>query len=263
MNDLLAAVHVSKVFPAQRSQQAVRALDDISFVVREQEFLTILGPSGCGKSTMLAIIGGFDRPTAGEVTLDKQPIAGPSHDRGFVFQADALFHWLTVDENVAYGLKVQGYPVPQRREIVERNLRLVGLMEFRNSMPGQLSGGMRQRVAIARALATDPRILLLDEPFGALDVLTRKKMQHELARIWDQTHKTVVMVTHSIEEAILLSDRVVVMTKSPGRIKETVAVGIPRPRSPHDASFRELELYVTDLIMSELEDAAALDDGRA
>ena len=203
---------------------------------------------------MLAIIGGFDKPTAGVVSLGKERIAGPSRDRGFVFQADALFHWLTVEENVGYGLKVQGYPSAQRREIVERNLQLVGLMKNRNSMPGQLSGGMRQRVAIARALATDPKILLLDEPFGSLDVLTRKKMQMELARIWDQTHKTVIMVTHSIEEAILLSDRILVMTRSPGMIKETVSVKLERPRSPQDSSFRELELYLTELIMSELED---------
>lgn len=266
MNDLLTADHVSKVFAPQRSQVAFRALDDVSFVVKEKEFLSILGPSGCGKSTMLAIIGGFDKPTAGEVSLGEQRISGPSRDRGFVFQADALFHWLTVEENVGYGLKVQGYPGAQRREIVERNLKLVGLTKFRTSMPGQLSGGMRQRVAIARALATDPKILLLDEPFGSLDVLTRKKMQVELARIWDQTHKTVVMVTHSIDEAILLSDRILVMTRSPGMIKETVSVKLERPRSPQDSGFRELELYLTELIMSELEDldlASTADSGTA
>ena len=204
---------------------------------------------------MLSIIGGFEKPTGGEVLLGKLPIAGPSRDRGFVFQADALFHWLTVEENVGYGLKVLGFPTPQRREIVQRNLQLVGLERFRKSMPGQLSGGMRQRVAIARALATDPKILLLDEPFGALDVLTRKKMQDELGRIWDQTHKTIVLVTHSIEEAVLLSDRIFVMTKSPGRFKETIPVNLKRPRSARDASFHEMELYVTDLIMQELEES--------
>ena len=252
--NLLTASHVSKVFGARGSAGCFRALDDASFVVKDKEFVSIIGPSGCGKSTMLSIIGGFEQPSAGEVTLGKQPIAGPSRDRGFVFQADALFHWLTVEENVGYGLKVQGYPKAQRREIVERNLQLVHLTRFRKSTPGQLSGGMRQRVAIARALATDPRILLLDEPFGALDVLTRKKMQDELARIWDQTHKTVVLVTHSIEEAVLLSDRILVMTKSPGTIKQTIAVDLERPRSPRDPRFRELELSITELIMTELED---------
>jgi NitT/TauT family transport system ATP-binding protein len=259
MGTLLTAAHVSKVFeslPARGSARmsSVRALEDISFAVAEGEFVTLVGPSGCGKSTMLAIIGGFDQPTAGEVLLGGSPIAGASRERGVVFQADALFHWLTVEENVGYGLRVQGYPAEQRRAIVERNLQLVGLTRFRNSMPGQLSGGMRQRVAIARALATDPKILLMDEPFGALDVLTRKKMQDELARIWDQTHKTVIMVTHSIEEAVLLSDRILVMTRRPGMIRQTIAVDLERPRSPRDARFRELELSITELIMQELAD---------
>lgn len=253
--DLLTATQVSKVFDLpQHRQSTFRALDDVSFGVRDQEFVSLLGPSGCGKSTMLSIIGGFERPTTGDVRLGEHPIKGPSRDRGFVFQADALFHWLTVEENIGYGLKMQGYPGAQRREIIEHNLQLVGLTQFRGAKPGQLSGGMRQRVAIARALATDPRILLLDEPFGALDVLTRKKVQDELARIWDQTHKTVVMVTHSVEEAVLLSDRILVMTRSPGRIRETISVGLGRPRSTRDAGFREVELHITELIMKELGD---------
>jgi len=257
MSALLTASHVSKTFETRGSPEGVRALHDVSLTVAENEFVSIVGPSGCGKSTLLSIIGGFDRPTAGEVLLGDQPISGPSRERGFVFQADALFHWLTVEDNVGYGLRVQGFSRAQQREIVERNLELVGLTRFRSSTPGQLSGGMRQRVAIARALATDPKILLLDEPFGALDVLTRKKMQGELARIWDQTHKTVVLVTHSIEEAVLMSDRVLVMTGSPGTFKHTLAVDLERPRSPRDPSFRELELFITDLIMNELADEAA------
>ena len=254
MGDLLTANHVHKVFESGRSRDAVVALENVSLGVKENEFVSIVGPSGCGKSTLLSIIGGFEKPTSGQVFLDGEPIDGPSRERGFVFQADALFQWLSVEQNVAYGLRVQGYPGDKQREIVDRNLRLVGLSQFRSLAPRQLSGGMRQRVAIARALATDPKILLLDEPFGALDVLTRKKMQDELARIWDQTHKTVVLVTHAIDEAVLLSDRIFVMTKSPGRIRRSLDVELERPRSPRDPRFHDLELWITDLIMDELGD---------
>jgi ABC-type nitrate/sulfonate/bicarbonate transport system ATPase subunit len=255
MRDLLTANHLSKVFESKPLPGRFHALRDISLVVKENEFVSIVGPSGCGKTTLLSIIGGFEKPTAGELFLGGEPINGPSRDRGFVFQADALFHWLTVEQNVAYGLRVQGYARSKQREIVERNLQLVGLTRFRGSRPGQLSGGMRQRVAIARALATDPKILLLDEPFGALDVLTRKKMQDELGRVWDQTRKTVILVTHAIEEAVLLSDRILVMTKSPGMIRHSLVVDLERPRSPRNPRFRELELSITELIMSEVGDA--------
>ena len=255
MEDLLSAKHVSKVFESGRSKDAVVALQDISLEVKENEFVSIVGPSGCGKSTLLSIIGGFEKPTRGQVFLGGKPIDGPSRERGFVFQADALFQWLSVEENVSYGLRVQGYPRDKQREIVDRNLELVGLTKFRGLAPRQLSGGMRQRVAIARALATDPRILLLDEPFGALDVLTRKKMQDELARIWDQTHKTVVLVTHAIDEALLMSDRIFVMTRSPGRIRRSLDVELERPRSARDPRFHDLELWITDLIMDEVGDA--------
>jgi ABC-type nitrate/sulfonate/bicarbonate transport system ATPase subunit len=254
MCELLTASRISKVFESKNLLGWVRALHDVSLAVKENEFVSIVGPSGCGKTTLLSIIGGFEKPSAGELFLGGEPIDGPSRDRGFVFQADALFHWLSVEQNVAYGLRVQGYTRAQQREIVERNLALVGLTGFRTSMPGELSGGMRQRVAIARALATDPKILLLDEPFGALDVLTRKKMQNELAGIWDRTHKTVILVTHSIEEAIVLSDRILVMTKSPGTVRHSLAVELGRPRSPRDPQFRELELSITELIMDELGD---------
>jgi len=255
MEDLLSAKHVSKVFESGRSKDVVVALQDISLEVKENEFVSIVGPSGCGKSTLLSIIGGFEKPTRGQVFLGGKPIDGPSRERGFVFQADALFQWLSVEENVSYGLRVQGYPRDKQREIVDRNLELVGLTKFRGLAPRQLSGGMRQRVAIARALATDPRILLLDEPFGALDVLTRKKMQDELARIWDQTHKTVVLVTHAIDEALLMSDRIFVMTRSPGRIRRSLDVELERPRSARDPRFHDLELWITDLIMDEVGDA--------
>ena len=252
MADLLNASHVSKVFESGRAREAVVALQNVSLDVKENEFVSIVGPSGCGKSTLLSIIGGFEKPSSGQVCLGGEPIDGPSRQRGFVFQADALFQWLSVEQNVAYGLRVQGYPKDAQREIVERNLNLVGLTQFRDLAPRQLSGGMRQRVAIARALATDPKILLLDEPFGALDVLTRKKMQDELARIWDQTHKTVILVTHAIDEAVLLSDRILIMTKSPGSVRHVLTVELERPRSPRDPRFHELELWITELIMDDL-----------
>jgi ABC-type nitrate/sulfonate/bicarbonate transport system ATPase subunit len=254
MGGILTASHVSKVYASKTSSAGFSALHDVSLEVRENEFVSIVGPSGCGKSTLLSIMGGFEKPTSGSVHFDGAVIDGPSRDRGFVFQADALFHWLTVEQNVAYGLRVQGYGKARQREIVDDSLRLVGLTKFRSATPGQLSGGMRQRVAIARALATDPRILLLDEPFGALDVLTRKKMQDELARIWDRTHKTVVLVTHAIDEALLLSDRIVVMTKSPGVVRHSLTVELERPRSARDERFRELELSISELLMNELED---------
>ena len=252
MEDVLVAEHVSKVFESADSEARFQALEDVCLAVAESEFVSIVGPSGCGKSTFLSIVGGFETPSSGRVLLGHGTIAGPSKDRGFVFQSDALFHWLNVEQNVAYGLRVQGYPRAQQREIVEQCLRLVGLTAFRGATPGQLSGGMRQRVAIARALATDPKILLLDEPFGALDVLTRKKMQDELARIWVQNQKTVVLVTHAIDEAVLLSDRIFLMSRSPGRIAECVTVGLSRPRSVRDPRFRGLELTINDMLMNEL-----------
>lgn len=254
---LLTATQVCKSFPIFGSKrETLLALSDVSFSVSDKEFVSIVGPSGCGKSTMLSIVGGFDQPTSGDVLLGGSKICGPSKERGFVFQADALFHWMTVEDNVGYGLRVQGYPKQQQGDIVEGNLKLVGLLPFRKARPAQLSGGMRQRVAIARALATDPKILLLDEPFGALDVLTRKKMQQELARIWDQTHKTVIMVTHSVEEALLLSDRIFVMTRSPGTIRETLVVDLPRPRSTRDSAFREREARLNELLLGEVEETA-------
>lgn len=256
MADVLVAERVSKIFESTDSETRFQALEEVSLTVAENEFVSIVGPSGCGKSTFLSIVGGFETPSSGRVLLGQREIEGPSKDRGFVFQSDALFHWLTVEQNVAYGLRVQGYPRTQEREIVEQCLRLVGLTTFRTATPRQLSGGMRQRVAIARALATDPKILLLDEPFGALDVLTRKKMQDELARIWVQNQKTVMLVTHAIDEAVLLSDRIFVMTRSPGRIAKAIDVDLPRPRSARDPQFRDLELSINDMLMSELGEEA-------
>ncbi|MDR7522079.1 MAG: ABC transporter ATP-binding protein [Armatimonadota bacterium] len=220
---------LSVVFTRRRGG-TVTAVEHLTLEVREQEFVSIVGPSGCGKSTLLRIVAGLIRPTSGEVTLNGHPVEGPGADRGMVFQSYTLFPWLTVQGNVEFGLRLRGRPAQERREVVRRYLDLVGLQGTEPAYPKELSGGMQQRVAIARALANDPAILLMDEPFGALDAQTRAVMQELLLRVWEQTHKTVLFVTHDIDEAILLSDRVYVMTARPGRIKAEVAVILPRPR---------------------------------
>jgi taurine transport system ATP-binding protein len=197
---------------------AIRAIDRVSLSLGEGDFVCLVGPSGCGKTTLLRIIAGFVSPTAGEARLDGAPIVAPDHQRGVVFQHPALYPWLTVQQNVEFGPKMRGLPAARRREIAEGYLRMVRLWDFRGKAPYELSGGMQQRVAIARVLANDPRILLMDEPFGALDALTREHMQEELLKIWRETGKTVFLITHSVEEAIYLATTVVVMSPRPGRI---------------------------------------------
>jgi NitT/TauT family transport system ATP-binding protein len=221
---------VSRVFPGVRGAAPVRALEPTNLAVAENDFITILGPSGCGKSTLLRIVAGLDAPTAGSVLLDGREVRGPGADRGMVFQSYTLFPWLTVAENIAYGLRERGVPATDRRAIVASYIEKVGLRGFENHYPKQLSGGMQQRTAIARALANDPAILLLDEPFGALDNQTRSLMQELLLGIWERERKTVLFVTHDIEEAIFLASRVVVMSARPGRIKADIAVDLPHPR---------------------------------
>jgi NitT/TauT family transport system ATP-binding protein len=203
------------------------ALDGISLEVREREFLAILGPSGCGKSTLLYLLGGFLPIEAGEILVEGRPIAGPGRDRGIVFQSFALYPWKTVRQNVLYGLEKQHLPRPERERRAQELIELVHLNGFENSYPAQLSGGMKQRVAIARTLATDPEILLMDEPFGALDAQTRALMHEELLAIMRRTPKTVLFVTHDVREAVSLADRVAVMSARPGRIKEIVEIRAP------------------------------------
>ncbi len=210
------------------------ALDDISLDVAEGEFISILGPSGCGKSTLLYMIGGFLPVTAGAILAGGAPVHGPGRDRGVVFQDAALFPWLTVRANIAYGLLEGGMSRKEAGLAIDEMLSLVHLDGFADFYPGQLSGGMRQRVAIARTLAYDPSILLMDEPFGALDAYTRSVLQDELLRIHDCRRKTVIFVTHSVDEAVYLSDRVVVLDRSPGRIHSDVPIGLPRPRNRQD-----------------------------
>lgn len=196
----------------------VTALERVSLAIVEGDFVCVVGPSGCGKTTLLRIIAGFVAPTRGEVRLDERRILGPDHQRGVVFQQPALYPWLTVQANVEFGPKMRGVPAGRRREVAEHYLRMVKLLDFRTKATWELSGGMQQRVAIARVLANDPRILLMDEPFGALDALTREHMQDELLRIWKETKKTVFFITHSVEEACYLGTRIVVMSPRPGRV---------------------------------------------
>ncbi len=214
-----------------KTAMPVTALENISLEVADQEFSVIVGPSGCGKSSLLRLVAGLTEPTEGEIWLDTKRVTGPGRDRGMVFQSYTLFPWLTVQQNVEFGLKLRGMPPAERRDVALRYLAQVGLDGFERHYPKQLSGGMMQRVALARALANDPAVLLMDEPFGALDSQTRSLMQELLLDIWQQSNKTVLFITHDVDESILLGDRVYVMTARPGRIKEVVKVDLPRPRN--------------------------------
>jgi len=240
---------VRKVFSAGARQ--VVALDGIDLDVAAGELVCLLGPSGCGKSTLLNAIAGFSLPTAGELSALGRPVTAPGPERAMVFQEYALFPWMTVERNVAFGLELAGAPPARRREVVDGLLAKLGLAEFRDRFPKDLSGGMRQRVAIARVLAIDPPMLLMDEPFGALDALTRRTLQDELLRLWGETGKTIVFVTHGIEESIYLADRVVVMTYRPGTVKRVVPIGLPRPRDPASPEFNALKREVSALVMEE------------
>ena len=221
--------------------RALRVFEDISFSVREGEFVSIIGPSGCGKSTLLNLAAGLDRAYGGAIYVDGRKVNGPGLDRGVVFQEFALFPWLTVLGNVAFGLRSKGVPADQRQSISQRYVELVGLAGFENYHPYRLSGGMRQRVGLARALAVEPSVLLMDEPFGALDAQTRETMQIALAEIWQATRKTVLFITHDIREAIYLSDRVLVLTGRPSTISLELTIDLPRPRNRHDAQFQDYE----------------------
>ncbi len=234
-------------------QEQIVALDGVDLEIGDDEFLTILGPSGCGKTTLLNIIAGFDQATGGDVHLDGEAILKPGPDRGVVFQEYALFPWLTVEQNIEFGLRERRVAKAQRRARVRDQIASVGLSGFERRYPQELSGGMRQRVAIARALVNDPKILLLDEPFAALDAQTRTMMQQELLRVWSAARRTAIFITHNIEEAILLGDRVVVMTARPGRIKEIVSVNLPRPRDVTSANFNDTRRRIGLMLESEVQ----------
>jgi NitT/TauT family transport system ATP-binding protein len=227
--EALAATGVRKSYT--KDGRTLQVLDVERFAVREGEFVTIIGPSGCGKSTLLHIMGGFIAAEAGAIRVYGKQVSGPGPDRGMMFQEFALFPWKTVEGNVAWGLEAQGYDKAKIRETVDAYLAMIGLTDFRNHYPAELSGGMKQRVALARVLAFNPKVLLMDEPFGALDAQTRETMQEEVTRLWERTRKTIVFVTHDIEEAVFLGDRVVVLSARPGRIREEVKIDLPRPRT--------------------------------
>jgi NitT/TauT family transport system ATP-binding protein len=213
-----------------RKKERFTAIKDFNLEVKEGEFITIVGPSGCGKSTLLDLLAGLASPDSGKIVIDGEVVTGPALDRGFVMQGYALLPWRTVGKNVQLGLELQKIKKDDRRRIAREYLELVGLSEFENHLPHELSGGMKQRVAIVRALAYNPKILLMDEPFAAVDAQTRELLQEELLHIWEKTHKTIVFITHSIDEAIFLAQRVAVMTPNPGTIKEIIEVNIPYPR---------------------------------
>jgi NitT/TauT family transport system ATP-binding protein len=228
-NPILGAIHLSKRYITR--QGYLQAIEDVSFGVQPGEFLCIVGPSGCGKSTLLRLLAGLLTPDRGEIRLDGQPLRGPSPKIGFVFQKANLMPWRTVLDNIMLPLQVQQIPTAEAEARADYAIHLVGLADFAASYPRELSGGMEQRVAIARALAPEPEILLLDEPFGSLDALTRERLNQELLRIWDASRKTVVMVTHNIREAVFLSDRVLVLSQRPARVATVVPISLARPRA--------------------------------
>ncbi|MDR1778209.1 MAG: ABC transporter ATP-binding protein [Clostridiales Family XIII bacterium] len=255
----LSARDLGLVYNIRRSKKDggpsfLEALKEVNLDVRKGEFLSIVGPSGCGKSTFLYILAGLIKKTTGAAFIGEEEITGPSLNRGIIMQQYALFPWRTIQKNVEFGLEVKKVPKAERRALAEKYIDLVGLSDFANRYPYELSGGMKQRIAIARALAFDPEVLLMDEPFAAVDEQTRGILHEELLRIWEKTSKTIVFVTHAIDEAIFLSDRVAVMTPSPGTIREIVDVSLPRPRSQEiksDPEFARLRVKVWQLLQSE------------
>jgi ABC-type nitrate/sulfonate/bicarbonate transport system ATPase subunit len=240
--------NVSKNFPAPDNNGPRRlALDAVSLVISAGELVSLVGPSGCGKSTLLRLIAGLDAPSSGELFTGLDPISGPGSERGLVFQDPSLFPWLTVRRNIQTGLVARGILQKKRHE-VDEFIRLVGLEAFADALPHHLSGGMAQRVALARALINHPKVLLLDEPLGALDAFTRMRMQDEVLRLWESRRTTMFLVTHDIDEAIYMSDRIVIMTPGPGRIERTIIVDIPRPRQRNSSDFLYLRGEILEML---------------
>jgi ABC-type nitrate/sulfonate/bicarbonate transport system ATPase subunit len=260
MTDLLRIENVGKSFRARKSAPLV-ALDDINLTLAEGEFMSLLGASGCGKSTLLRIVAGLEEPTSGNLYLDDRELIGPGRDRGMVFQQYTLYPWLTALKNVEFALSDR--PAKERSDTAREYLSVVGLSDFADHYPSQLSGGMQQRVAIARALALRPRILLMDEPFGALDAQTRGVMQELLLSIWERDRLSVLFVTHDVEESLILSDRVCVLGARPGRVREVITVDLPRPRHfdmQDSPEFREYKHHIHALIHDEAVRATGLEE---
>ncbi|MDP9898718.1 ABC transporter ATP-binding protein [Variovorax ginsengisoli] len=252
----ISARELRKDFPARGAHKPVRVLEGVDLDVRDGEFLSVLGPSGCGKSTFLSILAGLATHTGGALRIDGRALAGINRHQGVVFQGYALFPWRTVLDNIAVGLEIRGVGRDQRRRTAQEYLELVGLQGFGDSYPHELSGGMKQRVAIARSLAYEPDVLLMDEPFAALDAQTREILQGELLRIWERNRKTIVFITHSLDEAIFLSDRVAVMTQRPGRVKDIIDIPLERPRASeirNSPAFVALRQRAWDVLKDEVQ----------
>ncbi len=238
---------LGKAFPKEDGT-ATQALEGVTLEIRDEEFVCLVGPSGCGKTTLLRIIAGLETATTGSVTIDGRAVTGPDPGRGMVFQEYSLFPWRRVIDNVAFGLEMKGIAKEERRKTADHYIDMVGLSQFRDAYPYELSGGMRQRVAIARALANDPDVLLMDEPFGALDAQTRNRMQKELLSLQDETRQTIVFVTHSVDEAVYLADRIIVLSPRPGKVREVIDIPWPRPRDRTSTGFAEIRRRVLDMI---------------
>jgi NitT/TauT family transport system ATP-binding protein len=251
----LVLKNLSKTFSTRRGD--LNALNDISFDVREGEFVCVVGPSGCGKSTLLNLVAGLETPDSGTILLDGGQISRPGPDRVVIFQEGALFPWMTVSENVEYGLKIQNVSPQERRARVKRYLKLVHLEKFEHSFIHELSGGMRQRVAIARGLILEPRILLMDEPFNALDTQTRDLLVEELRAIWSKVKNTILFITHNVREAVYLADRVVLMSFRPGRVREIFTIDLPRPRDPDSPRLEEAVRSIVGQLHEEVEKSVA------
>jgi NitT/TauT family transport system ATP-binding protein len=261
----LSIRNVHKTFPSRHQAEAFVALSDVSLEVADGEFMVIVGPSGCGKSTLLDLLAGLTLPSKGEILLDGKPVTGPSLNRGVVFQQYALFPWLTAQGNVEFGLEAKGVAAKARREIALHFLDLVGLADFARHYPGELSGGMKQRVAIARSLAYDPEVLLMDEPFAALDAQTRETLQDELRRLWARSRKTIVFITHGIDEAVYLGERVAIMSSRPGQIKRILSIPSEFKASEDiraHAEFGRLRHEIWGLLRDEVSRAQAEEDKR-
>ena len=235
--------------------KALVAIDSLDLDVAAGEFVVLLGPSGCGKSSLLYMVAGLEAASSGELLCEGRPVTGPAPERGMIFQEASLYPWLTISDNVSFGLKLAGMPAPQRDARALELLRKVGLGDAASKRPEELSGGMRQRVALARALSMQPKVLMMDEPFAALDVQTRAKMQGHLLEVWRTSGASVLLVTHSIEEALALADRIVVFTARPGRVKEIVPVDLPRPRPSRDPRYIALQQHLADLLADEVDRA--------
>jgi ABC-type nitrate/sulfonate/bicarbonate transport system ATPase subunit len=251
----IAAHALDKTYVSQSRDGALtetHALSNINVTIGQGEFICIIGASGCGKSTLLRIVAGFETFTSGELLVMGKTVAGPGPDRGMVFQDYALFPWLSVAQNIAYGPRQAGGPKAEVAELTERYLDMVGLQKFRNRYPHELSGGMKQRVAIARVLANDPAVILMDEPFGALDAITRNGLQESLLQIWEQAKKTILFITHSVDEAVYLADRVIVLSPHPGRLKLELPIPLPRPRDIASVEFNRLKRVMLDAIAPDI-----------